>query len=207
MAEVDVKVRINIPLPPLIVFPAPPELVVIPETYVYAVPDVDAEIFFYSGWWWRLWEGRWYRSHYYDRGWAHYQSAPAFYRHVPPGWRNDYRAHRWQGTPWDHRRIPYQEMQKNWRGWERNKHWEKQNHWGLRGPGVKGPEPRAYPPKAGPAPQSPQFRDKHPGPGQPQFKDKHRGPGQPPGEFRDNPPGPPSHQGGRDRERRERGRD
>src|SRR3990172_3868071 len=57
-----VDVGVNISLPPLIVFSAPPEVVVIPETYVYAVPDVDVDIFFYDGWWWRPWEGRWYRS-------------------------------------------------------------------------------------------------------------------------------------------------
>jgi len=72
MADVDVKIGINIPLPPPIIFPAPPEVVVIPETYVYAVPDVDADIFFYGGWWWRPWEGRWYRSRYYDSGWNYY---------------------------------------------------------------------------------------------------------------------------------------
>ena len=70
-AFADVSVHIGIPLPPPIIFPAPPGLVVIPETDVYAVPDVGAEIFFYGGWWWRPWEGRWYRSHYYDRGWAY----------------------------------------------------------------------------------------------------------------------------------------
>ena len=36
MAEVDVGISIS--LPPPIVFAAPPEVVVIPETYVYAVP-------------------------------------------------------------------------------------------------------------------------------------------------------------------------
>ena len=30
MADVDVKIGINIPLPPPIIFPAPPEVVVIP---------------------------------------------------------------------------------------------------------------------------------------------------------------------------------
>ena len=133
MAEVDVKVRINIPLPPPIIFPAPPELVVIPETYVYAVPGVDADVFFYSGWWWRPWEGRWYRSRYYDRGWAYYNRIPAFYRNVPPEWRNDYRDRRWRGHEWEQRRIPHRDAEKNWRGWQRNKHWEKENYWGVRG--------------------------------------------------------------------------
>ena len=62
-AIAEVSVHIDIPLPPPIFFPAPPEVVVIPETDVYAVPDVQEEIFFFGGWWWRPWEGRWYRSH------------------------------------------------------------------------------------------------------------------------------------------------
>ena len=132
MADVDVKIGINIPLPPPIIFPAPPEVVVIPETYVYAVPDVDADIFFYGGWWWRPWEGRWYRSRYYDSGWNYYDRVPSFYRGVPPGWKNDYRDRRWKGREWDQRRIPSGDAQKNWRSWKRNKHWEKENHWGVR---------------------------------------------------------------------------
>jgi hypothetical protein len=46
MARVDAGRSIS--LPPPIVFSAPPELVVIPETYAYAVPDLDVDIFFYS---------------------------------------------------------------------------------------------------------------------------------------------------------------
>ncbi len=156
MAEVDVKVRISVPLPPPIVFPAPPEVVVIPETYVYAVPDVDADIFFYSGWWWRPWEGRWYRSRYYDRGWVHYERVPAFYKRVPPGWRNDYRDRRWKGQAWDQRRIPHRDMETNWRGWQSGKRWEKENYWG-----VQRPQPRKQAPVRA---QPQQYRDERQGP-------------------------------------------
>ena len=129
-AQIGVSVNINVPLPPPIVFPAPPEVIVIPETNVYAVPDVEADIFFSRGWWWRPWEGRWYRSRRYDGGWAYYRSAPPpFYRRVPPGWRNDYREHRWQGREWKHERIPHDHMERNWRGWERDRHW--QQRWGV----------------------------------------------------------------------------
>ena len=129
----QVQVRINIPLPPPIIFPVPPHVVVIPETDVYAVPDVDDDIFFYSGWWWRPWQGRWYRSRYYDRGWGYYKGVPSFHRQVPSGWRGDYRDRRWRGYEWDHRPIPHRAAEKNWRGWKRNKHWEKENHWGVKG--------------------------------------------------------------------------
>jgi hypothetical protein len=131
MAGVDVNVSIS--LPPPIVFAAPPELIVMPETYVYVVPDVGVDIFFYNGWWWRPWEGRWYRSRYYDSGWAYYQRVPSFYTGIPSGWRNDYRDHRWRGHPWNYQRIPHQQVQQNWKSWEKNKHWEKQQTWGVQG--------------------------------------------------------------------------
>ena len=128
-----VNVDVNIGLPPLIVHAGPLELVVIPETDVYAVPDSDVDIFFYNGWWWRPWQGRWYRSHHYDSGWTHYQRTPSFYGRVPSGWRNNYRDHRWGGHPWNYQRIPHQQVQQNWSNWEKSRHWEKQNTWGVQG--------------------------------------------------------------------------
>lgn len=131
MARVDVGVSIS--LPPLIVFATPPEVVVIPETYVYAVPDLDVDIFFYNGWWWRPWGGHWYRSRHYDSGWAYYRRAPSFYAKIPSSWRNDYRDHRWGGHQWNHQRIPHQQLQRNWSNWEKSRHWEKQQTWGVQG--------------------------------------------------------------------------
>jgi hypothetical protein len=127
-----VDVGVSIPLPPLIEFSAPPEMVVIPETYVYAVPDLDVDIFFYDGWWWRPWEGRWYRSRNYSSGWSYYKNTPSFYSGIPSGWRNDYREHRWSGHQWDYQRIPHQQVQKNWNNWKKSRYWEKQNTWGVK---------------------------------------------------------------------------
>ena len=131
MAEVHVGVSIS--LPPMIVFASPPEMVVIPETYVYVVPDYQEDIYFYNGWWWRLWEGRWYRSRSYNSGWGYYQRVPSFYTRVPRGWRNDYRDHRWGGQPWNYQRIPQQELRSNWSTWQKTNHWEKQQTWGVQG--------------------------------------------------------------------------
>ena len=131
MARIDVGISVS--LPPPIVFAAPPEVVVIPETYVYAVPDSDVDMYFYNGWWWRLWDGRWYRSHRYDSGWAYYQRVPSFYTGIPSGWRNDYRDHRWRGHQWNYQRIPQQQVQRNWKSWEKSRHWEKQQTWGVQG--------------------------------------------------------------------------
>ena len=130
-AGVDVGISISLPQP--IVFVAPPALIVLPETYIYVVPGIEEEIFFYNGWWWRPWEGRWYRSRNYDSGWNRYQKTPSFYRQIPRDWRNDYREHRWKGNQWDHREIPHHQVQKNWDSWQKNKHWEKQSTWGVKG--------------------------------------------------------------------------
>ena len=131
MAGVDVSVSIG--LPPL-VFAAPPAVVVLPDTdYVYAVPDIDIDLYFWNGWWWRLWDGRWYRSHYYDRGWRYYSYVPAFYFDVDPGWRGYYRDRSWQGRPWHYERIPDQRLRSNWRNWKSNRHWERQRSWDVQG--------------------------------------------------------------------------
>ena len=118
-------------LPPPIPFVAPPELIVLPETYVYVVPDVAVDIFFYNGWWWRPWEGRWYRSRYYDRGWGYYNNVPSFYFDVDPGWRRYYRDRNWYGHRWNYERIPNQRLQQNWRGWQNDRRWERQGTWGV----------------------------------------------------------------------------
>jgi hypothetical protein len=130
MAEVSVNV--NISLPPPIEFVEPPELIVLPETNIYVYPDMDMDIFFYDGWWWRLWEDRWYRSQDYNSDWGYYRGVPSFYREVPSDWRNNYREHRWRGHQWNYQRIPHQNVQQNWRGWEKSRYWEHQQTWGVK---------------------------------------------------------------------------
>jgi len=155
MARVDIHV--SIPLPPPVLFSVPPVAVVIPDTYVYVFPDVRENIFFYNGWWWRSWEGRWYRSQHYNSGWVHYQNVPSFYSRIPANWRNDYRDRRWNSHQWNYQRIPEKQLQNNWRSWERNKYWEKQNTWG-----VKGLRSQPQPSKASP------YREIKPGQSRPQ---------------------------------------
>jgi hypothetical protein len=132
MAGVDVSIGIS--LPPPVVFEAPPEVIVLPDTNdVYVVPGIDVDMFFWNGWWWRLWEGRWYRSHYYNRGWGYYNNVPSFYFDVDPGWRGYYGNHEWYGHRWEYQRIPYGRLQQNWKSWHNNRYWEKQGNWGVRG--------------------------------------------------------------------------
>ena len=119
-AQVSVGVRIGPPPPYRI--PAPPQVVVIPGTYVYMVPDIDADMFFYGGYWYRLYEGRWFSAGAYNGPWVYAPDPrvprpllqlPPDYRRIPPGWR----------------RIPYGQLRKNWAGWERNHYWEKDRDW------------------------------------------------------------------------------
>lgn len=160
LATAEVGVSINISLPPALVFAAPPQLVVIPETNVYAVPDLDVDVFFYSGWWWRPWEGHWYRSRTYNSGWNHYQKVPPFYSSVPSGWRNEYRDKRWRGQQWHSQRIPHQDVRRNWRNWEKDKHWEKQNAWGVQGLQLQKNYP-SHSREVQPQHAEPQYRDQH----------------------------------------------
>jgi hypothetical protein len=131
-AMAQVSVNIGIALPPPVTFAAPPDVIILPDTYdVYVVPGINIDLFFWNGWWWRLWEGRWYRSHYYDRGWGYYNHVPRFYYDVDPGWRRYYRDRDWHGYRWNYKPIPYRGLQKNWRSWRSNQHWERQRTWDV----------------------------------------------------------------------------
>jgi hypothetical protein len=130
MAGVEVGVHIS--LPPLITFAAPPAVIALPDTSdVYVAPDVNVDLFFWNGWWWRPWEGRWYRSHYYDRGWVYYSHVPSFYFDIDPGWRGHYIHHDWYGRRWNYERISNERLQKNWKSWHKDQHWEKRGTWGV----------------------------------------------------------------------------
>jgi hypothetical protein len=127
-----VEIGISISLPPLIAYAGPPELVVIPGTYVYFAPDVDVSIYFYDGWWWRPWQGHWYRSRHYNSDWVYYSRTPYFYNRLPSGWRSEFRARQWRGYDWNYSRVPHEEVQKNWRTWQRDRYWERQHNWGVK---------------------------------------------------------------------------
>ena len=122
-AVAGVRVGIGIPLPPPFVFAAPPELVVIPGSYVYYCPDASFDIFFYDGYWYRPFEGYWYRSEGYSGPWVYIVGPPSVLLRLPP----DY----WIVTR-GYRHIPYGELHRNWRAWERGRYWE-QHNWGRDG--------------------------------------------------------------------------
>jgi hypothetical protein len=115
------RVSINIGVtPPPFVFSAPPPVVVVPGTYVYFTPDVDVDVFFYQGYWYRPYREYWYRSSSYNGPWAYLASPPTVLLNLPP----DYRR-----VTIEHRRIPYGDLHRNWRSWERERYWERHG-WG-----------------------------------------------------------------------------
>lgn len=125
-AGVNVNIGVNLPA---IMFAAPPEVVVIPGTYVYMVPDMDVDILFYQGYWWRPYEGRWYRSRDYKGSWRYV--APAS---IPRGLRALPQDYRHRLSP-GYERIPHRDVKKNWKKWEKNKHWDKRSEQGHGGHG------------------------------------------------------------------------
>jgi hypothetical protein len=86
IAETNVNVGIRIPPPPPFLIPAPPPVVVIPRTYVYAVPEIEVDILFYHGYWYRPHQGHWYKSRSYNGPWAYLppRSVPRPLIHLPP---------------------------------------------------------------------------------------------------------------------------
>jgi hypothetical protein len=117
IAGVNVNVGIDIPMPALVIS-APPAVTVIPGTYAYFAPDVDADIFFYHNYWYRPYRGRWYRGLGYNGPWNFVPErvVPGVLLHLPPGYRH---------LPPGHERIPYGQLKKNWRNWEREKYWDR----------------------------------------------------------------------------------
>src|ERR1700690_3493394 len=70
-ARVNVDIGVNLPA---YTFAAPPNVVVIPGTYVYMVPDIDVDVLFFQGYWWRPYEGHWYRSRDYKGSWRYVET-------------------------------------------------------------------------------------------------------------------------------------
>jgi hypothetical protein len=121
---VNVSVGNNLPT---IKFAAPPDLVVIPGTYVYIVPDIDVDVLFFQGYWWRPYKGYWYRSQDYKGQWSYVEPG-----RIPNGLRSlpqDYRYHLSPG----YERIPHRDVERNWEKWEKEKYWDRRGEQGRGG--------------------------------------------------------------------------
>ncbi len=114
-----VSINIGVSLPPLVIS-APPVVAVIPGTDAYFCPDVAADVFFYDGYWYRSYEGNWYSAVSYNGPWVYLAvtSVPTVFFQLP----TDYRAVGYQ-------RIPYADLHRNWRAWQRDRYWE-HHAWG-----------------------------------------------------------------------------
>jgi len=131
-AGINVNIGVNLPA---VRFAAPPVVAVIPGTYVYMVPDIDVDVLFFQGYWWRPYEGHWYRSRDYKGSWRYIEPE-----RVPRGLRALPRDYRHRLSP-GYERIPHGEVQRNWRKWEKEKYWDRhadQGHGGHRNQGHEG---------------------------------------------------------------------
>jgi hypothetical protein len=117
-AQVSVNIGVGLPIPRLVI-PAPPPVAVIPGTYVYFAPEVEADLFFYHGYWYRPHHG--YRARGYNGPWNNIEGArvPRAMRHLPPDYRH---------TAQRHERIRYVDVKKNWKTWEEKKHWDRHGY-------------------------------------------------------------------------------
>ena len=122
-SEAGINVNIGVNLPAYR-FAGPPEVVVIPGTYVYMVPDIDVDILFFQGYWWRPYEGQWYRSRDYRGSWRHVDR-----RSIPRGLRDLPQDYRHRLSP-GYERIPHGDVQRNWKKWEKERHWDKRGDQG-----------------------------------------------------------------------------
>ncbi len=127
--ETPAQVHVNLNIgPPIFSFPHPPQVAVIPGTYVYGVPGVDVDILFYHGRWYRPHGGHWFYARSYNGPWV--RVAPGrvpgpLLRLPPPGHR----------FPPGHRPMHYSHVKANWKKWERERHWHGDREWQGRGGG------------------------------------------------------------------------
>jgi hypothetical protein len=124
----QVHLNLNIGPPPVFAFPQPPQLAVIPGTYVYGVPGIEAELLFYHGRWYRPHGGNWFYARSYNGPWVHLASARVprpLFALPPPGHR----------FPPGHRAMRCNHVQANWRKWEREQHWHRDKGWEGHGGG------------------------------------------------------------------------
>lgn len=116
-AEVNVTVNIG---PPTILIPEPPEVVFIPPIGVYFVPQLDFDVFFYSGYWWSPRGSHWYRARAYNGPWGvidkRYVPAPVY--RVPKDYRHRYEKEK---------HIPYGEWKKQGKHHEKKKRSERKD--------------------------------------------------------------------------------
>jgi hypothetical protein len=104
-------VTIKISPPPEITISSEPDVVVIPKTDIYYIPDVKANIVFYEGNWYRLYENHWFMSTSYSGPWVYVETPPGVIVNLPPEYHGEHHIH-------------YKELKAKWKEWKREHHWE-----------------------------------------------------------------------------------
>lgn len=120
-AKAEVNINVGIGIPPIVVS-APPAVVVIPGTYVYVAPDIEEDVFFYRGYWWRSHGKRWYRAGDFGGPWIYIsiERMPRALVHLPPRYKE-----RHSGLE----RMDHVHVKKHWKKWEAEKHWDRHESW------------------------------------------------------------------------------
>ena len=118
-ASAELRVNIDIAIPPPLQFAEPPDVYVVPSgtSYVYMAPNYDG-VYFYGGNWYRLYNGRWFRSSHYNERWDYIETSivpqvivvlpPEYIHYVPSGYH----------------RIHYDDLSSNWQSWDQGRHWD-----------------------------------------------------------------------------------
>ncbi|MEW6116709.1 MAG: glycine zipper 2TM domain-containing protein [Nitrospirota bacterium] len=109
-------------LPPSYTTSVPPSVVLIPGTYVYAVPDREVTLLFYDGYWWRPVRGNWYRSGHHNGPWKHvrFERVPRALTELPPHYSRMLHGRE---------RVVYREARDNRNRWNREWHGDRHEGW------------------------------------------------------------------------------
>jgi hypothetical protein len=106
-AEAQVSVNVNVGPPPII-FPAPPRVVLVPQTPVHYVPATTYNVFFYNGRYYSFHDGAWFLASSHAGPWAFLPApqvprpvlaVPVRYYKVPPGHAKHWDKH--HAKHWD----------------------------------------------------------------------------------------------------------
>lgn len=120
-ADLSINIGIGVPSKKVAVVD-PPVVVVIPGTYVYIAPDLDEDVFFYRGRWWKSHGRKWYRADDFGGPWIIISigDTPRALRELPPSYRD---------LPPGLERMPPGHVKKHWKEWERDRYWESKREW------------------------------------------------------------------------------
>jgi hypothetical protein len=112
---------LEIDAPPPIEFDQPPEIAVVPgeQASVYIIPNTFG-VYFFDNSWYRFYNGFWFRSSAYNDRWfpIPFKRVPRYILDIPPEYP--------RLLPRHYHRVRYNEFNREWRNWERDRYWHRQ---------------------------------------------------------------------------------